>query len=95
MSREASENPPPHEVRDLSGNVAEWSHTPHLKTIRFAEDNEGGDRPVGEHRLLRGGSSAESARTIRCAFHSRHHAAGWLDTAGFRTVVAPERPAGV
>jgi formylglycine-generating enzyme required for sulfatase activity len=88
----------PYGIRDMAGNVGEWTHS--LWGKKWAKpdykypyrpgdgrENASADRSV--MRVLRGGAFNLSAGSLRCAARLRLNPVGWGWSIGFRIVLAP------
>ena len=88
----------PYGVLDMAGNVWEWTSSlwgPDWKKPDFPypyrPDDKGGyvDAPDSVTRVLRGGSSNNNARYVRCAYRDRLNPDLRFVNIGFRVVASP------
>lgn len=75
----------PYGCADMSGNVFEWTHSLYRPYPYKASDGRESEDSVGS-RVLRGGSSWQDEKQVRCAFRSQFFEdIVW----GFRVAIAP------
>lgn len=76
----------PYGLLDMAGNVWEWTRSIY-KSYKYDPDDGRENLDSGEWRVVRGGSFAYAARSVRCAFRGWLRPGAWHRILGFRCVL--------